>query len=277
YGLISGAFGLGFVVGPALGGWLGGFDPRLPFWAAAALGVTNFLYGLVVLPESLPVEKRRARFEWVRANPLGSLRLLRSHRELFGIAIVVFIGYIAHEVYPTVYVLYVQHRYGWTTATLGIGLAIVGISSVVVSVVLSQRAVDTLGARNALLSGLLFGGLGFWLFGSSSTLIFWIAVPINALWGIAGAAEQVFMTARVRPDEQGELQGALGALRSVAMIGAPMVFAGIFAYFVRGGAGAIEFPAAPWYLAAILLFVSIPIAWFVTTPAKTAPETLEAS
>ena len=160
YGLISGAFGLGFVVGQALGGWLGGFDPRLPFWVAAALGAANFLYGLVVLPESLPVEKRRARFDLQRANPLGSLRLLRSHRELFGIATVVFIGYIAHEVYPTVYVLYGQHRYGWDTATLGIGLAIVGISSVVVSVLLSQRAVDTLGARNALLAGSSSAGSG---------------------------------------------------------------------------------------------------------------------
>jgi DHA1 family tetracycline resistance protein-like MFS transporter len=277
YGMISGAFGLGFVVGPALGGWLGGFDPRLPFWVAAALGAANFLYGLVVLPESLPAEKRRARFDWQRANPLGSLRLLRSHRELFGIATVAFIGYIAHEVYPTITVLYGQHRYGWSTATLGIGLAIVGISSTVVSVALSQRAVDKLGARNALISGLFFGGVGFWLFGSPSTMLFWIAIPINALWGIAGSAEQVFMTARVRPDEQGELQGALGALRSLAMIGAPMVFAGIFAYFVRGGPGSIEFPAAPWYLAAVLLFVSIPVAWAVTTPAKTARESVEAS
>ncbi len=277
YGLISGAFGLGFVIGPALGGWLGGFDPRLPFWVAAALGAANFLYGLAVLPESLPAQKRRTRFEWARANPLGSLRLLRSHRELFGIATVAFIGYVAHEVYPTIYVLYGQHRYGWNTVTLGIGLAIVGISSVLVSVVLSQRAVDALGARNALLSGLFFGGVGFWLFGSPSTMLFWIGIPINALWGIAGSAEQVFMTARVRDDEQGELQGALGALRSVAMIGAPMIFAGIFAYFVRGGPGSIEFPAAPWYLAAALLFVSIPVAWAVTAPPKTAPEQLEGS
>ena len=277
YGLISGAFGLGFVVGPALGGWLGGFDPRLPFWVAAALGAANFLYGLVVLPESLPAEKRRARFEWTRANPLGSLRLLRSHRELFGIATVVFIGYIAHEVYPTVYVLYGQHRYGWTTATLGVGLAIVGISSVVVSVLLSQRAVDAFGARNALIAGLFFGAVGFWLFGSPSTTMFWIGIPINALWGIAGSAEQVFMTSRVRPDEQGELQGALGAMRSVAMIGAPLIFAGIFAYFIRGGPSGIEFPAAPWYLAAILVFASIPVAWAVTGPATTAPTQSEAA
>jgi DHA1 family tetracycline resistance protein-like MFS transporter len=107
--------------------------------------------------------------------------------------------------------------------------------------------------------------------------MFWIGIPINALWGIAGSAEQVFMTARVRDDEQGELQGALGAMRSVAMIGAPMIFAGIFAYFIRGGPSGIEFPAAPWYLAAILLFASIPVAWAVTAPARTAPKRAQAS
>jgi DHA1 family tetracycline resistance protein-like MFS transporter len=266
YGMISAAFGVGFVVGPALGGWLGVFDPRLPFWVAAGLGLVNFLYGLFVLPESLAPHKRRRRFDWRRANPLGSLRLLRSHPELFGIAMVAFIGYVAHEIYPTVYVLYGQHRYGWNTATLGVGLAIVGVSSAVVSALLSQKAVDGLGARRALLGGLFLGGVGFWMFGSSSTLLFWIAIPINALWGIAGSAEQVYMTGRVRDDEQGELQGALGALRSIAMIGAPMVFAGVFAYFLRGGGSGIEFPAAPWYLAAGLLWVSVALGWFVTRP-----------
>ncbi|MEO6991463.1 MAG: TCR/Tet family MFS transporter [Candidatus Baltobacteraceae bacterium] len=270
YGMIGAAFGVGFVVGPALGGWLGGFDPRLPFWVAAGLGFANFLYGLLVLPESLAPAKRRARFEWRRANPLGSLRLLRSHRELFGIAGVAFIGYVAHEVYPTVYVLYGQHRYGWNTATLGIGLAIVGISSAVVTALLSQKAVDAFGTRNALLGGIFFGAVGFWLFGSASTLMFWIAIPINALWGIAGAAEQVYMTKRVGPDEQGELQGALGALRSIAMIGAPMIFAGLFGYFIRGG-GAPEFPAAPWYLAALLLLVSMFVGWRVTAKARDVP------
>lgn len=196
---------------------------------------------------------------------------MRSHRELFGIAAVAFIGYIAHEVYPTIYVLYGQHRYGWNTATLGIGLAIVGISSALVSAVLSQKAVDAFGTRGTLLGGLLFGGIGFWLFGSAGTLLFWIGIPINAMWGLAGSAEQVYMTARVRDDEQGELQGALGALRSIAMIGAPMIFAGIFAFFLRSGGSGIEFPAAPWYLAALLLFVSIFVAWIVTSKSHDVP------
>ena len=270
YGMIGAAFGVGFVIGPALGGWLGGYDPWLPFWVAAGLTLANFCYGLFVLPESLPREKRRRRFEWRRANPLGSLRLLRSHRELFGIASVAFIGYVAHEAYA-VYVLYGQHRYGWNTATLGLGLAIVGISSAVVTAVLSQRAVDALGTRRALLAGLFFGGVGFWLFGSPSTLIFWVAIPINALWGIAGSAEQVYMTKRVRDDEQGELQGALGSMRSIAMIGAPMIFAGIFAYFIKAGGSGIELPGAPWYLAGALLFGSMVVAWFVTAKSHDVP------
>lgn len=271
YGMIGAAFGFGFVVGPALGGWLGGLDARLPFWVAAGLGVANFLYGLVVLPESLGRDKRRERFEWKRANPLGSLRLLRSHRELFGIAAVAFIGYVAHEVYPTVFVLYGQHRYGWNTATLGIGLAIVGVSSALVMALLSQKVVDAVGTRKALLGGIMFGAAGFWLFGSATTLLFWIAIPVNSLWGIAGSAEQVYMTKRVGHDEQGELQGALGSLRSIAMIGAPMIFAFLFAFFIPGGGSGIDFPAAPWYLAAALLAVSIVVGWSVTAKSHDVP------
>ncbi|MEO9169584.1 MAG: TCR/Tet family MFS transporter [Candidatus Baltobacteraceae bacterium] len=273
YGMIGAAFGLGFVVGPALGGFLGNVDPRLPFWVAAAMGLANFLYGLFVLPESLRPENRKRSFEIKRANPLGALRLLRSHPELFGIATVAFIGYVAHEVYTVVYVLYGQHRYGWDSRTLGIGLAIVGISSAVISALLSQKAVEKFGARMSLIGGLIFGALGFYLFGSASTLMFWIAIPINALWGIAGSAQQVYMTKRVRNDEQGELQGALSAMRSIAMIGAPMAFAGIFAYFIKGGGSGIEFPAAPWYLAALLLVVSTFVAWRVTGNSHDEPTT----
>ena len=275
FGLIGAAFGLGFVVGPAIGGVLGNIDPRLPFWVAAGLGFANFLYGLFVLPESLKAENRKARFEIKRANPLGSLRLLRSHPELFGIAIVAFIGYVAHEVYTVVYVLYGQHRYGWDVKTLGMGLAIVGISSALIAALLSQKAVEKFGARMSLLGGLFFGAVGFYLFGSASTLMFWIGIPINALWGIAGSAEQVYMTKRVGSDEQGELQGALGAMRSIAMIGAPMIFAGVFSYFIGGGGSGRDFPAAPWYLAAVLLVISMAVAWRVTGPTDGIPSALQ--
>jgi DHA1 family tetracycline resistance protein-like MFS transporter len=260
YGMIGAAFGLGFVVGPALGGWLGGYDARLPFWVAAGFTFANFCYGLFVLPESLPPAKRRATFEWKRANPLGSLRLLRSHRELFGIASVTFIGYIAHEAY-TIYVLYGQHRYGWNTAIIGFSLAIVGICSAVLGAGLSGRAVATFGARKALLGGFFFGAVGLALYASPVAWVFWLAIPVNALWAIAGSAEQAYMTRHVRADEQGELQGALGSIRSVAMIGAPMLFAAVFSHFITPGQPQV--PGAPWYLASALLFVSFAIAWSV--------------
>ncbi len=119
FGMLSAAFGLGFVIGPAIGGVLGNIDPRLPFWVAAGFSFLNYMYGLLVLPESLPPE-RRERFSWRRANPMGSLKLLRSNRELFGLAIVNFLGNIAHEALPTTFVLYAMYRYGWNERTIGL-------------------------------------------------------------------------------------------------------------------------------------------------------------
>ena len=128
FGMLSAAFGLGFIVGPALGGILGNVNPRLPFWVAAALSLLNAMYGLLVLPESLPTEKREA-FSWRRANPIGSIKLLRSHAELFGLSISTFVGNIAHEALPTTFVLYAMYRYGWSERTIGFALGTVGVSS----------------------------------------------------------------------------------------------------------------------------------------------------
>jgi DHA1 family tetracycline resistance protein-like MFS transporter len=132
FGMLSAAFGLGFVLGPAIGGVLGNINPRLPFWVAAGFSFLNAMYGLFVLPESLPPEKRAA-FRWRRANPMGSLKLLRSHRELFGLSISNFVGSIAHEALPTTFVLYAIYRYGWNERMIGIALATVGISSALVA------------------------------------------------------------------------------------------------------------------------------------------------
>ena len=131
YGKIGMVFGLGFVFGPALGGWLGSFDPRLPFWGAAALSLLNAGYGFFVLPESLPPQSRMA-FGWRRANPVGSLVLLRSHHELFGLAAVAFLGYLAHAVLPSTSVLYMGYRYGWGTAAVGLMMAGVGVAAMIV-------------------------------------------------------------------------------------------------------------------------------------------------
>src|SRR6266851_1327167 len=168
FGMMSAAFGLGFVLGPAIGGVLGHIDPRLPFWVAAGFSLLNYLYGLLVLPESLPQE-RRERFSWRRANPVGSITLLRSHRELLGLAFVNFIGSIAHEALPTTFVLYAMYRYGWNERTVGLAIAAVGVCSAIVGAGLVQPAVARFGERRVMLLGHVFGIAGFTVYGLAST------------------------------------------------------------------------------------------------------------
>ena len=185
FGMLGAAFGVGFVVGPAVGGMLGHYNLRAPFWAAACLSLTNFLYGMFVLPESLPKGKR-ARSAWHMANPLGSLALLRSHPELASLSIVVTLYYLAHQSLQNVWVLYTEYRYGWNTKNVGISLAVVGVCAVIVSGGLVGPYVKKLGERFSLASGLFYGFLGFAGFGLA-----WrgwaaiAAIPFIALWGVA--------------------------------------------------------------------------------------------
>ena len=261
FGLLGAAFGVGFVLGPAFGGWLGMYSPRLPFWVGCAGSLLNAMYGLFVLPESLAPEKRQPRMRWENANPLGALRLLRSHAELMGLATVNFLGYVAHEVYLTVFVLYVMYRFGWNQRMVGTSLAVVGITSIVMSALVGP-AVKWLGERRALLTGLFFAGVGFFMYGVAwSTAIFLSSILVNSLWSLAGPASQSLMTRRVSPSVQGELQGAIASLRGIAMLIGPGMFSLTFAYFI-GPEHPV--PGAPWYLAAALLFLSLLIAWFVT-------------
>ena len=155
FGMLGAAFGTGFVIGPAVGGLLGGVDPRLPFWTAAVLSLVNALYGLFVLPESLPPE-RRAPLVWRKANPVGALKLLRAHPELSGLALVNFIAHLAHVVLPTTFVLYTGYRYGWDERAVGLALAAVGICLGGVQAGLIGPIVGRLGERLTLLIGLFF-------------------------------------------------------------------------------------------------------------------------
>ncbi len=159
FGLVGAAFGIGFVLGPAFGGIMGDFDPRLPFWAAAVLSLANAAYGYFVLPESLPQERRMA-FSWRRANPVGSLRLLSQKRELLGLAALTFLNSLAHIVLPAVSVLYTSYRYGWDNKTMGLTLAAVGITSGIVQAILIKPILQRFGERATLLAGLLFGVVG---------------------------------------------------------------------------------------------------------------------
>ena len=261
YGIFGAAFGLGFVLGPAMGGWLGHIDLRLPFWTAAGFSLANAVYGFFILPESLPPERRPAKMPWNKANPVGALKLLQSHRELFGLAGVSLLNYLGHEVYVTVFVLYATYRYAWNEADVGYSLAVVGITTMIVSAGLVGWLVKRFGERATLFAGLILGGLGFALFGLSPTgLLFLAAIPVNALWGLASPPLQTLMTRRVSASEQGELQGAAASLRGIAMIVGPGVFAAVFAYFIVPGR---LIPGAPWFLSAIFLAAALALAWVV--------------
>jgi MFS transporter, DHA1 family, tetracycline resistance protein len=174
FGKVGVAFGAGFILGPALGGLLGGMDPRLPFWVAAGLSFANTLYGLLILPESLPAD-RRAPFRWKSANPLGALKLLRSNPVLAGLSVANFIAQLAHVVLPSVFVLYASYRYGWDTTQVGLTLAIVGICSMAVQGAAIGPMVRYFGERRALLLGLGCGAAGFLIYGAApSGVLFWL-------------------------------------------------------------------------------------------------------
>jgi DHA1 family tetracycline resistance protein-like MFS transporter len=259
FGKVGVAFGAGFILGPAIGGLLGDIDPRLPFWAAAGLSFANTLYGLLILPESLP-QNRRSPFRWKSANPFGALHLLSSDRVLAGLSVVNFVAQVAHVVLPSTFVLYATYRYGWDTKTVGLTLAMVGICAMAVQGAAIGPIVRRLGERRALLLGLGCGAIGFLIFGAApSGPLFWIGIPVMALWGVAGAATQALMTQLVAPDQQGQLQGATSSVQSVSQLVGPFLFTLTFAYFI-GARAPVTLPGAPFLLASVLLALSLVIA-----------------
>jgi DHA1 family tetracycline resistance protein-like MFS transporter len=258
FGKIGVAFGAGFILGPALGGLLGDFDPRLPFWVAAGLSFANALYGWLILPESLPPE-RRSPWRWRSANPVGAVHLLRTDRVLTGLSIANFFGQLAHVVLPSVYVLYATYRYGWSTTMVGATLAVVGICQMVVQGAAIGPIVRRLGERRALLLGLACGAIGFFIFAAApSGLLSWLGIPFMALWGLAGASTQALMTRLVAPEQQGQLQGATMSVASVSQLLGPFLFTLTFAYFI-GAEALFKLPGAPFYLASMLLLLALVI------------------
>jgi DHA1 family tetracycline resistance protein-like MFS transporter len=274
FGKIGMVFGLGFIFGPALGGWLGAIDPRLPFWGAAALSLLNAGYGFFVLPESLPPDKRTP-FAWKRANPVGSLVLLRSHHELFGLATVAFLGYLAHAVLPSVSVLYMGYRYGWGPAAVGLMMAGVGSAAMIVQGGLIGPITARFGERRTVMMGLLCGAIGFFIYGiAPEGWIFCLGIPLMAFWGLAGPANQSLMTRRVSSTEQGQLQGAIAGINGVTGLIGPTLFTQTFAFFLRSDSAlspqhstlspSLDLPGAPFILASLLLLSAAVIAWRAT-------------
>jgi MFS transporter, DHA1 family, tetracycline resistance protein len=269
YGMIGAAFGAGFIIGPALGGLLGQEDPRLPFWVAAGFSLINACYGVFVLPESLPREKRAA-FSWRKANPLGSLKLLRSHRELFGLAAASFLNSLAHAALPSVTVLYLTYRYGWDARMIGFSMTFIGVCALVVQGGLIGRFVARFGDRAALVTGLAFGVLGFAAFGLAWTgALFWFGIPIVALWGLGGAAILALMTKRVSAHEQGQLQGANASLMGIANMIGPIIFTVAYARAIESSHGP-WLSGTPFLLAAAFLAGAMVIGARTTRPETTA-------
>lgn len=263
FGMVGAGFGLGFTLGPALGGILGGVDPRLPFWVAGALALANACYGWFVLPESLPKERRTA-FSWQRANPVGSLRLLRSHRELFGLSAVLFLMQLSHVVFPAVTVLYMGYRFGWGETAVGFVLAAVGVAAMVVQGGLIRPVVKRIGERRALVAGLAFGAAGMTIYGAAPVgWVFLAGIPVMALWGLGGPSAQSLMSRRVSPSEQGQLQGATSAMQAITGMIGPTLFTQVFAQSIAKGEG-LHLPGMAFFVAAAMLVVAGFIAWRVT-------------
>ena len=258
FGMMGGAFAIGFIVGPALGGFLGHLWIRLPFWVAACLSLVNFCYGFFVLPESLPKERRSARFDWRHANPLGSLLLLKRYPQVLALAAVFFLLALAQFSLNSTYVLYTDFRYGWGPQTVGYTLGIVGLCTGVVQAVLVRRLMPRLGERRMIVTGLALLMVGYAVFGfAPDAWIFLCGIPFLTLGGLAGPPAQSMITHQVDPHEQGRLQGALTSLQSLAGIFGPALFANIFALFISKRAPTGHLPGAAFVLAAALAFAAL--------------------
>jgi MFS transporter, DHA1 family, tetracycline resistance protein len=270
FGMIGVAFGLGFILGPAIGGPLGDISPRLPFWVAAGFSLTNWLYGYIFVPESLRQEHRKP-FALRRANPVGSLVLLRSHPELWKLATLQFLAYVSHEVF-VIWALYAIYRYAWNQSTIGISLAIVGVCTAAISGGLTGRIVAWLGERRTLYIGQFFGAVGMIIAGAARTGAVYIAsIPVISLWNISFPAAQGMMTHRVSEREQGALQGAIQSLRSIAFVIGPFLFSRTLSWFIDPK-HAFQMPGAPYYLAATMLFAAMILATRLEQPQFAAPQ-----
>jgi DHA1 family tetracycline resistance protein-like MFS transporter len=261
--MVSAAFGMGFVLGPALGGILGNYNPRLPFWAAGALSLLNACYGLFVLPESL-AKASRGKFSWKRANPLGALTLMRRHRELLGMGAVLFLSYLTQQSLMNTWVLYLDDRYHWTNQAVGLSLGLVGICSAIVGGGLMKPLVRRLGDRKTLLLGISIGWIGFAIYGLAPTgAIFLMGIPVMSLWGLCGPTAQGLMTHHVQSNEQGQLQGAVQCIRGLTALIGPGMFTLVYAAAIRPGSK-LHLPGAPFLLAAAILLSALPLALMVT-------------
>ena len=269
FGMLNAAFGLGFVLGPAVGGILGSVNPRLPFVVAAGLSLLNGLYGVFVLPESLARENRSA-FSWKRANPVGSMVMLARSKALLALSGLLLLGYLSQNSLMNVYVLYADYRYHWTDRTVGISLGVVGLFTIFYGAFLVRPMVARVGERWAIVFGLVMGALGYTGMGLSKTgLLVWYSIPVLNLMSLVWPSAQALMSKGASKSEQGQLQGAINGLRGAAGIVGPGMFTYIFAKAV-GDQAIVQAPGLPFYVAAGLLVVAVPLGVYGTRKTRAA-------
>ncbi len=260
FGLVGAAFGLGFVFGPALGGVLGHVDPRLPFLGSAALVALNFAYGLFVLPESLPPERRRP-FRLADANPLGTVVRLRQWPLVAGLATAFVFSTLAQRGLETVWVLHASWRYGWEELENGLTLALVGVMVAIVQGGLIRRVVPRLGERRVILGGLVIVILGFIGYGAAPVgWVFLAIIPLASMGSMATPTMQGMLAGAVPEDEQGAVQGALTSLLALTAIVAPLISTGLFSFFTAPGARWV-LPGAPFFAGALFHALALGVAW----------------
>lgn len=260
FGLLGAGFGLGFVIGPVVGGLVAEFGTRAPFYAAAGLALINFCYGLFVLPETLAPEKRRP-FEWQRANPLGAFRRMRQVPTVAWFLVAIFLFDVAHFAYPAVWAYYTKEVFAWSSTEVGLSLAVFGISMVVVQGWLIRLILPWLGDVRTAVAGLIFNAVTLTIvaFVSAGWLIYLI-LPIVSLGAIATPALTGLMSNRIADDSQGELQGAMTSITAITLVISPVLMTQLFGYFASPAAP-VYFPGAPFLAAALMsLAALVPLA-----------------
>lgn len=260
FGMIGAAFGLGFIIGPALGGFFGEMGTRVPFMVAAALSLLNAAYGLFVIPESLPQKSRRP-FEWKRANPFGTLRSLFKHKILIGLIICLFLLYIAAFSVQGNWSFYTAEKFGWASRDIGYSLTFVGVMVALIQGVFLGPIVKKIGEVKAIYTGLFFNLVGLISFAlaTDSWMVYAIIVPY-AFSGLANPSMQSIMTAQIPKNAQGELQGGLTNVLMITSIIGPPIMASIFTYYTNP-TNAIYFPGAPFILGCVLAIIGSLIAY----------------
>jgi len=251
FGLVGAAFGIGFIVGPAIGGLLGGLGSRAPFFAAAGLALLNVLYGFFVVPESLPPDRRRS-FHWTRAHPLGTLQHLRRYPGVLAMIGAMFVWQLAHQALPSAWSFYTMFKFGWSEALVGASLAAAGVTIAIVQGGLTRVLIPRMGERRAALTGLTLGSLGFFGYAiAARTWMMYAFMPIFAFAGLVYPSINGLMSQQVSERSQGELQGGVASVYSLATIIGPPFMTQVFRFFTRDDA-AVLIPGAPFYSAALL-------------------------